>query len=90
MTDIVWDNTLDQGAYRAQVQRDDNEPYRGLLVVVDDNGNVIHKEQVGLAYAARFGPDVDDVNTWMERTVEVIDNPALRRPDEGEHPEDIQ
>lgn len=81
MSDVVWDETLDNGAYRSVVQRDDNEAYTGWLVVIDDNGNVLHREAVPLAYAARFGPDVDDVHTWMERTVEVIDNPEERKVD---------
>jgi hypothetical protein len=90
MSDIVWQQTLDNGEYAAAVLRDDNEAYRGWLIVSDVTGEILHKEKVSLAYAARFGPDIDDVQVWMERTIAVVDNPKFRRPDEGPHPEDEQ
>jgi hypothetical protein len=80
MTDlgVVWENTVDDNEYQCKVTRLDGDGYRGMLTVTND-GEVIHQEEVGLAYAARFGPDMDDVATWQDRVVQVIDNPSERK-----------
>lgn len=75
--DVVWENTLDNGAYQCKVVRAEGDGYSGELVVSQDD-EVIHREVVGLSYAARFGPDVADVAEWSERVVEVVDDPAKR------------
>ena len=76
---MIWTQTLDRGAYVAQVHRSQTNPGRGQLIVSDATGAVIHTESVLLAYGARFGPDVDDIYAWMERVVDVVDHPEERR-----------
>ena len=72
MGNIVWESVLDK-RYRCIVYRD--REYRGVLQVVDEeNGETVYEEQVGLAYDALFGPDVDDVYTWQETCIDVVDN----------------
>jgi hypothetical protein len=67
----VWENTLDGGN-------------RGTLTVVRQiDGVIILHEEVSLAYAAQFGPDVDDVATWENMVVNAVDGDYLRR---GEMP----
>jgi hypothetical protein len=75
----VWEASLDNGAFTASVER--TAPYRGLLQVRDADGNTIHRQVMGLAYDARFGPDVDDVATWMDAVTTVVDNPERRSVD---------
>lgn len=71
--DLVWWSRLD-GRYQVEVHQTGG--YYGILYIFDhQNGDaLIHSEQVGLAYGARFGPDVDDVSTWQEKAIEVVDN----------------
>jgi hypothetical protein len=76
--ELVWEETLDSEQYKASVSRAEQDPYTGWLWVYDIVGNLLHKERVSLAYAAQFGPDVDDVHTWMQRVVEVVDDPTKR------------
>jgi hypothetical protein len=73
--DVVWKQTVDDGEYQCSVTRVDG--YLGELKIVND-GVVIHHEQVGMAYGAVFGPDMDDVATWQERCIFVIDNVGER------------
>lgn len=72
MTDIVYRNTVDGGRFNVQVIR--TEEYKGLLLVTvaDTNESLLSKE-VGLSYAARFGPDVADVAEWEAKAIDVID-----------------
>lgn len=69
---IVWTATLDQ-RYEITVLRTD--PYQGKLVIKDmaDSNKELFTKQVGLAYDALFGPDVDDVMTWQELAANYID-----------------
>jgi hypothetical protein len=72
VSNVVWENTVDKGAWQVMVER--TEPYRGLLTVVrtSDNKEVL-REEVGLAYDALFGADVADLAAWQARCIEVID-----------------
>lgn len=67
----VWSSDVDGGAYHAFVVR--TGEYRGTLIVVAAGGHELMREDVGLAYGARFGPDVDDVAMWQELVTTWID-----------------
>lgn len=72
MTDVVWKSGVDNGAYEVQVVR--VAEYQGVLTVTraSDNTELLN-EEVGLQYDSLFGPDVDDLRSWQERALEVID-----------------
>jgi hypothetical protein len=71
--DYVWENTVDSGRFHCGVIPV-NDGYAGKLVVtVVATGEVILDEVVSIAFAARFGPDVDDVNTWQDTCIPAID-----------------
>lgn len=72
MGQTVWENTVDGGVWKVQVERTGD--YTGVLTVVraSDDKEIL-REDVGLAYRAVFGPDVDDVAQWQDRCIEVID-----------------
>jgi hypothetical protein len=76
MIDMLWDQTLDEGTYRGRVERVSG--YRGRLIVtrVADE-EVLLDEEVGLAYGAKFGPDMDDVMDWQKKTIAAVDNQAV-------------
>lgn len=75
--EYVWFETVDRGAWSVGVERTDDN--NGMLVVIDNGSEqIVHAEPVTLAYSARFGPDVDDVNFWSERVIQVIDDPYQR------------
>jgi len=68
-----WDQTVDDGRFRCYVEQD-AEGYSGVLhVVVVDTGEVLLEKDVPVAYAARFGPDISDVNEWQDQAIAVID-----------------
>lgn len=39
-----------------------------------DADKLIHSEFTPLAYGALYGPDVDDVNRWLDRGIEIVDS----------------
>lgn len=59
---IVWGSRLDS-RYQVEVIRDPEISSRATLTIYDhsDDDAVVHTLQMGLAYGAVFGPDVDDV-----------------------------
>ncbi|MGA2728451.1 MAG: hypothetical protein ABSE96_11590 [Terracidiphilus sp.] len=67
--DVVWNSNLD-GRYTVTVIR--TEPYRGDLSI-HDRDQLLHRESVGLAYGALFGPDVDDIGRWQKIAEDFID-----------------
>jgi hypothetical protein len=70
----AWEQTVDDGRFRCWVTQDEGEGYSGVLHVEEvANGTPILEEKVGIAYAARFGPDVDDVTTWQAKSISAID-----------------
>lgn len=70
---LVWEQTLDKGAYQARVER--LNKYKGQLIVTKVvDGTVLLNEEVGLAYGSIFGPDVDDVAFWQEKTIAAVDS----------------
>jgi len=66
---IIWSDTLDDRWLVKVIRIDD---HAGTLVI-QDCGKVIHEESVGLSYGAIFGPDTDDVVSWQDKAVKVID-----------------
>lgn len=69
----VWQGLLDN-RYLIRVTRID--PARGLLTITDRGGEKeveIYRQEVGLAYGAQFGPDVEDVALWQDIAVKVVD-----------------
>ena len=73
---VVWENTVDQGAWHCKVVRvvRDGDGYTGHLTVTRvGDGEVILSREVGLAYGAMFGPDIDDLHYWEQTCIEAID-----------------
>lgn len=78
MTDFVYQDTVDGGAYEVRVER--STEHTGQLVVerIERSGcreqrKVLLRETVGLMYGAIFGPDVSDVSAWQHKAITVID-----------------
>lgn len=72
---LVWRTRLD-GRYLIEVVRDEGDPdYRAHLRVFDSTEGLrcLLDEEVSLAYGARFGPDIDDVSSWRERVLKLVD-----------------
>ncbi len=67
--DVVWTAELD-GKYTVEVLR--TGPRSGNFRIREGE-RLIHERPTGLSYGAQFGPDVDDVATWQDWAVEVID-----------------
>lgn len=70
---LVWSDTLDDGTYRCQVWRGPGG-YTGRLVVWDESKAgrpCLLDEPVPLSYAARFGPDLDDLRSWQSKVLAV-------------------
>ncbi len=69
----VWDQTADDGRFRCTVAAT-ADGYQGTLVVTEEASSAeILREDVGIAYGARFGPDVSDVQTWQDKAITAID-----------------
>ena len=86
--DVVWQATVDDGAFRVTVIRDPLVSYNGDLVVSHvETGAVILAQSVGLSYGAVFGPDVSDVAAWQVTSLDAIDawlaEQMLRQENEG-------
>lgn len=72
---VVWENTIDQGAWGCKVVR--GGAMKGQLSVWNvATGEVILDKEVGLAYDAIFGPDVDDLAQWQGMILGAIDRQA--------------
>lgn len=69
--DVIWQQTMDGGAFTLRVTRIDEST--GLLQVSVNNGERLHEERVPLAYGALFGPDIDDLAQWQETTINIVD-----------------
>lgn len=79
--DVIWQQTMDDGAYTLRVTRI-NDDY-GLLQVSVTDGEQLHEQNVPLAYGAVFGPDIDDVFAWQTLCIDVVDN---HQPNTKENP----
>jgi hypothetical protein len=69
---IVWAALLDL-RYKIEVVR--KRDYAGMLYMFDGKSGdtLMFSKEVSLAYGALFGPDMDDVQTWQNTAIEVID-----------------
>ena len=67
----MWQAVLD-GKWICSVTR--TGEYSGVLTVENQQGEVVFKEDVSLAYGAVFGPDACDVALWEEKSVQVVDS----------------
>jgi len=68
----LWESNADNGKYEAFVDR--TAPYKGKLTlrrVADDT--VLLEREVGLDYDAKFGPDIANVNAWMDICSDKLD-----------------
>lgn len=76
---LVWFSRFD-GRYQIEVQR--TGEYTAMLCIFDhlNNDELLAEWNVNLAYAARFGPDVDDVRKWQEDIVTLIDTGIFPPP----------
>ena len=79
----VWKSTLDD-RFLCRVTTDDRAPYKGRLVVRElVTDELLIDETVDVAYGARFGPDLDDLDKWQRRCEEVADAFVLDNPTPG-------
>lgn len=69
--ETVWEAELDE-KYTCKVLR--MGPYNGALMITDNLGKVLFQKPVTMGFDARFGPDVDDVETWQEMCMEYVDS----------------
>lgn len=70
---VVWQDTVDDGAWLCTVTSEE-DAYRGvLLVTAADTGEVILDRKVGIMYGAPFGPDFADVAEWEDLCIQAID-----------------
>lgn len=95
MSGDVWSVTVDDHTWLAEVTR--IPPGEGVVDAISINEAVltvtrisddeeILRTNVGLAYDALFGPDVDDVNLWTVMVIEAIDH--FNAQTSGTPPED--
>lgn len=86
----VWGGTIDDGRFEARVDRDEENPgHEAVLVVkVVESGEELVREKVGLAFGAVFGPDISDVEQWVEKSIGAINGWLTAHgepiPEEGE------
>jgi hypothetical protein len=73
MEDVIYENTVDSGAFTVRVVASADSNYRAHLKVWVTDGELLLDEEVPLSYGAIFGPDVSDVAEWQERALVVID-----------------
>lgn len=84
MSDEVWSATVDNGAFKVTVNRDE-ERSAVLTVVHVASETTILTSQVGLSYGAIFGPDVADVAAWQVMSLDAIDE-WMAQQDDAENP----
>ena len=69
MSEVVWYAVLDNRFKCAVVRKSADT---GTLEI-HDGDRLVSESDVGLSYGATFGPDVSDVNEWMDHCVSVVD-----------------
>ena len=73
--DVIWENTMDAGAWACKVVGILDKARVGELTVTRvADGEVILRRNVGLSYGAIFGPDVEDVYGWEKLCVDAVDS----------------
>jgi hypothetical protein len=72
---LVWVAQLD-GRYQIEVQRVDGADLPAVLAIFDHDQDMslVRSWPVGLAFDARFGPDVEDVMLWQKLVEAQIDS----------------
>ena len=70
-TNVIWEATLDN-KFRCVVERI-NKRGGHLKVYEIETFRILLQQDVGLAYGAKFGPDIDDVEKWQSISVAVVD-----------------
>ena len=71
MNTPIWESKADK-IYHCEVHRTGD--HTGQLTVVNTTNNTIILDSVvTLAYGAMFGPDMDDVATWQDMSLNAID-----------------
>jgi len=68
---VIWWSKLDE-RHKVEVHRDPEDGHSAQLHIFDhgDEGRLLHSEAVDLSYdGAVFGPDMDDVVSWREKSV---------------------
>lgn len=79
----IWEATVDDHTWKAQVDGIESNQYRGVLTVrrLSDDKEIL-REEVGLSFGAVFGPDVSDVNLWGSMVIGSIDHYEAQHPEE--------
>lgn len=90
--DLVWVSYLDS-RFHLEVHRVPGNTRLGTFYVWDHkNGEeLVFQEEVSLLYEARFGPDMENVNYWCAKGIEIADNKYAEEKDkETRLGEDVQ
>lgn len=63
--EIIWESTVNNGAWRVVVESIPNISYRGILKISDNRtGALGYQEEVPINFDVRFGPDTIDLANW--------------------------
>jgi hypothetical protein len=60
----IWEGSVDKGRYTAVVVSIPNNQTRGILKLVDLDGNEKYQAEVGVTQGAPFGAGIADVREW--------------------------
>lgn len=71
---IVWEGNVDKGKWLAQVVGIPNNEYRGILKIMDSDGNVRYQREVSVSSRVYFGPERNDVKEWSKVILDWVDN----------------
>lgn len=71
MSQPVWSNVLD-GVYELTVTRIDRNTGRFTITNTDTKTELLN-EITPLAYGAPFGADIEDVQRWEDKGIEIVD-----------------
>ena len=66
----IWHGTLDD-KYLVRVVRIDSD--KGKFTI-NEGDKVLLSEEVPLFYGAVYGADISDIQSWMEKAAQFIDN----------------
>ncbi len=70
----AWHSSIDRGKFFAWVEQK-GDGYTGTLRVErTEDAHLLLEQEVGVSYAARFGPDIGDVYLWQDIAIKVIDD----------------
>lgn len=69
----IWQVTLDQGMFEAEVSSYQGSNYLGLLTLKNSEGENLFTKEVSISYGAPMVPDALDVNEWISQAITWID-----------------